>query len=66
MMDMQQVVQDQDSKRVRAIDILVKELVKHPSIAKSIEKGLAADFEEKPKNLKDALMSRFLTNAKIM
>ena len=42
------MVQNQDSKRMKAIEIIVKEISKHPSIANSIEKSLAADFKEKP------------------
>ena len=60
------MVQNQDSKRMRAIEIIVKEISKHPSIAKNLEKSLAAEFKEKPCNLQNALENRFLTNPKIL
>jgi hypothetical protein len=68
MMDMQHVVQDQDSKRMRAIEIIVAELAKHPQVSKAIEKKLIAEFpqEDRPKQLQQALESRFLTSSKVM
>lgn len=68
MMDMHQVVQDKDNRTMRAIEIIANELAKHPSIAKSIEKKLRKEFpdEEAPKELKEAMVNRFVTNPKIL
>ena len=67
-MDMHQVVQDKDNKTMRAIEIIADELAKHPSIAKSIGKKLRKEFPEddEPKELKQAMVNRFLTNPKIL
>jgi hypothetical protein len=46
MMDMQEVVQDQDSKRMRAIELIVEELTKVPEIAQKIEKKMIEEFDE--------------------